>query len=178
MKRVRAAIWLALTLAVLAVWSGNVLAQGGFKVLTAEELKKALPGDFYLEGNHIPTQPRNAALVKTPAGALAIFAGLDTTGYSSQIQQKYEGMLITEGNLSLCGTVISVGSYGFGYTKVPATSNEDGKFFLYNQAGEKVAECATKKDAEVKTPKPLQVVVSKDGGAARLYMGRYWLELK
>jgi len=176
MRRVCAIVMLGLTVIVLAAWSGSVLAQGGFQVMTAAELVKVLPRDFYLEGNPIPTQPRNAVLLKTPAGARLMFAGLDTTGYSSQIQQKYEGMLITEGSLSLCGTVLGVGSYGFGYTKLPPTSNEDGKFFLYNQAGEKVAECATKKDTEIKQPRPLFVVTT--GSTARLYLGRHWLELK
>jgi methionine-rich copper-binding protein CopC len=176
MRRVCSITLVALAVAMLAVWPSSVGAQGSFELVKGQDFKKALPKDFYLEGNAIPTQERNAALVKTPAGARVLFALLDTTGYSSQIQQKYEGMLITEGNLSLCGTVVGVGSYGFGYTKLPPTSTEDGKFFLYNQAGEKVAECATKKDTEIKLPNPLQVVVEK-GKPAKLYLGRYWLEL-
>jgi hypothetical protein len=177
MRRVCSTILLALAVAMLAVWPSKAPAQGGFRVLSDEELIKALPGDFYLEGNHIPTSARNAVLLKTPAGVRVVIAEIVTKGYSSQIKEKYEGMLITEGNLSLCGTVVGVGSYGFGYTKLPPTTTEDGKFFLYNQAGEKVAECATKKDTELKPAIPLQVVVGKDGGA-RLYLGRYWLELK
>jgi hypothetical protein len=161
----------------LAVWPGSLRAQGSFELVKGEDLKKALPKEFYLEGSAIPTQERNAALLKTPAGARVLFALIDTAGYSSQIQQKYEGMMITEGNLSLCGTVVGVGSYGFGYTKPPTTSTEDAKFFLYNQAGEKLAECATKKDTEIKQPNPLHVVVEKEK-PAKLYLGRYWLELK
>jgi hypothetical protein len=177
MRRVCSIMLVALAVAMLAVWPSSLRAQGSFELVRGEDFKKALPKEFYLEGNAIPTQERNAALLKTPAGARVLFALIDTTGYSSQIQQKYEGMLITEGNLSLCGTVVGVGSYGFGYTKLPPTSTEDGKFFLYNQAGEKVAECATKKDAEIKQPNPLHVMVEK-GKPAKLYLGRYWLELK
>lgn len=177
MRRVCSIMLPALAVALLTVWPSSMRAQGGFELVTGKDFEKALPKDFYLEGNAIPTQTRNAALVKTPAGARVLVALIDTTGYSSQIQQKYEGMLITEGNISLCGGVVGIGSYGFGYTKPPATSTEDAKFFLYNQAGEKVAECATKKNAEIKLPKPLQVVVGKEGPAL-LYLGRYWLELK
>jgi hypothetical protein len=52
-----------------------------------------------------------------------------------------------------------------------------GKFFLYNQAGEKVGDCSAQKDSAVKLPKPLNIVLSKEAGA-RLYLGRYFLELK
>jgi hypothetical protein len=93
------------------------------------------------------------------------------------VQQKYEGMVISEGKVSLCGKPLEVGSFGFGLAKPAPTSAADAKFFLYNQGGAKVAECAAKKDSQIKQPKPLQVVMEK-GGPARLYLGRYWLEIK
>jgi hypothetical protein len=177
MRRVFSTTWLVLALATLLAWPSMVLAQGAFQLVTGDEFKKALPKDFYLEGNAIPTQERNAALMKTPAGARALVALIDTTGYSSQIQQKYEGMLITEGGLSLCGTMVRVGSYGFGLARPTPPSDADAKFFLYNQAGRKVAECVAKKDNKLEQPVPLKVVVG-EGAAARLYLTRYWLELK
>lgn len=177
MKRIHPAFCLLAITCLLAVWPRGVHAQGGFELVTGKPFDRAMPKDFYLEGNAIPTQKRNAALVKTPAGARLLFALIDTTGYSSQIQQKYEGMVISEGKFSICGGTIGVGSHGFGHTKPPAASNEDAKFFLYNQAGEKVAECAAKKHAELKQPKPLQVIIGK-GEPTRLYLGRYGLELK
>jgi len=152
-------------------------AQGAFEQLSGKAFESAIPNDFYLEGNRIPVEKRNAALLKTPAGTRLVLALVDTTGYSSQIKQKYIGMLITEGTVSVCDVSLSVGSYGFGLEKPAATSSEDAKFFLYNQAGEKVGDCAAKKDNALKLPKPLSVVLSKEGGA-RLYLGRYFLELK
>jgi hypothetical protein len=177
MRRVFFAACFALTTALLVGLPNNLRAQGGFQQVTGKEFDTAMPKDFYLEGNAIPTQKRNAAFLKTPAGTHALFALIDTTGYSSQIRQKYEGMLITEGKLSVCGKSVAVGSYGFGLEKPAATSSENAKFNLYNLAGEKVLECAAKKDTEVKQPSPLHVVVGK-GGPAKLYLGRYWLELK
>jgi hypothetical protein len=151
--------------------------QGGFEQMSGKAFESAIPNDFYLEGNRIPVEKRNAALLKTPAGARLVFALIDTTGYSSQIKQKYIGMVITEGVVSVCSVPLSVGSYGFGLEKPAATSNEDAKFFLYNQAGEKVGDCGAKKDSAMKQPKPLNIVLSKEAGA-RLYLGRYFLELK
>ena len=156
---------------------GTLRAQRGFELVSGKPFDSAMVKDFYLEGNAIPTEKRNAALVKTPAGARVIFALIDTTGYSSQIQQKYEGMIISEGNLTICGHKVGVGSFGFGHTKPAATSNEDMKFYLYDQAGAKLAECAGKKDTAMAQPKPLQVVIA-TGQPAKLYLGRYAFELK
>src|SRR5579864_4617720 len=113
----------------------NANAQGSFETVTGKAFDKAMPKDFYLEGNAIPTQARNAALVTTPKGARVLFALIDTAGYSSQIKQKYIGMLINEGHLSLCGTAVEVGSYGFGLERPASTSEADAKFHLYNKAG-------------------------------------------
>jgi len=171
MKRLGAGGLILVAMAILMGMPRSACAQGAFEQMSGKALESAIPNDFYLEGSRIPVQKRNAALLKTPAGARLVLALIDTTGYSSQIQQKYIGMIITEGKVSVCDVPLSVGSYGFGLEK-PA-----GKFFLYNQAGEKVGDCGAKKDSAVKLPKPLNIVLSKEAGA-RLYLGRFFLELK
>jgi hypothetical protein len=181
MRKANLGVWLVLMLGLLAGSPSALFGQGDFESLTGKAFDSATaPGKdfyFYLEGNAIPAQERNAALLKTPAGARVLLGLLDTTGYSSQIRQKYIGMLITEGKLDVCGESVGVGSYGFGLDKPAPTSDEDAKFLLYNQAGEKLLECSSKKDTQIKLPKPLRVVLIK-GAPARLYLGRYWLELK
>jgi hypothetical protein len=168
-------MWFVLILAMLTAWPDGAKAQGGYQVVTGKEFESAMVKDFYLEGNAIPTQKRNAALAKTPAGARVLFALIDTTGYSSQIQQKYEGMIISEGNFTIGGQKLGVGSFGFGHTKPVATSNDDMKLYIYDQAGTKVAECSGKKDAGLAQPMPLQVV---KGVPAKLYLGRHAFELR
>lgn len=177
MKRLYSLLWLIPAAVLLAAWPSNVRAQGAFEQITGTAFEKAFPKDFYLEGNSIPTESRNAALLKTPQGARVLFALIDTTGYSSQIKQKYIGMMISEGKFSVCGISVGVGSYGFGLDKPAPTSNADAKFFLYNQAGEKVGECSAKRDEKLKQPSPLHVAVAK-GEPARLYLNRYELPLK
>jgi hypothetical protein len=177
MKRLSVGGLILVALAIAIGMPRGTFAQGAFEQMSGKPFESAIPNDFYLEGNRIPVEKRNAALLKTPAGARVLLALIDTTGYSSQIRQKYIGMAITEGNVSLCSVALSVGSYGFGLEKPAATSSEDAKFFLYNQAGEKVGECSVKKDSAVKQPKPLNIVLSKEVGA-RLYLGRYFLDLK
>jgi hypothetical protein len=162
---------------VLAGWPNMARAQGEFENVTGEAFTKAIPADFYLEGNRIPVEKRNAVLLKTPAGARVVLALIDTTGYSSQIRQKYIGMLISEGKISVCGISVGVGSYGFGLDTPKPPSDENAKFMLYDQAGEKVGECAAKKDNSIKLPKPLAVTTAK-GEPAKLELGKYILEIK
>jgi hypothetical protein len=176
MKRVFSSSWLILLALTLVAWSNVARAQKSFEQVTGKDFEKALPKDFYLEGNAIPVQARNAALLTT-GGARVLFALIDTTGYSSQIRQKYIGMLISETSFSICGKSVHVGSYGFGLEKPAETSAMDAKFFLYDQAGAKVLDCNSKKDSKISPPKPLQAVMLQ-GVPARLYLGRYWLELK
>jgi hypothetical protein len=173
----RFGVLVVIALAILLGAPRSACAQGVFAQLTGKAVESAIPSDFYLEGNRIPVEKRNAVLLKTPGGARLVLALIDTSGYSTQIQQKYIGMVITEGAVSVCSVPLNVGSYGFGLEKPAGTSSGDAKFHLYNQAGETVGDCAAKKDSAVKQPKPLNVVLSKEAGA-RLYLGRYVLELK
>ena len=164
-------------LAALVVLAAAAWGQPGFEPVTGKPFDDAVPKDFYLEGNSIPVQKRNAAVVHTPSGARAVFALLDTSGYSSDIQTKYAGMIITEGDLALCGRKIGTGSYGFGWAKPGPQVDQPGKFSLYDQAGKPLAGCATPRDAKLTQPRPLQLIPAK-GGAARLYYGRHYLELR
>ena len=177
MKKILTGVAFGVMVCLLAVWPNTALAQGGFESATGDAFNKAVPNDFYLEGNRIPVEKRNAALLKDAKGQRVVVGLLDTTGYSSQIKQKYSGMLITETKISVCGNALGVGSYGFGLDRPAATSKADATFKLYNQAGEKVGECASKKDDSIKMPRPLAVVTAK-GGPAKLELGKYVVEIK
>jgi len=166
---------LSMTLGLLAGSLVPARAQGVFEAVNeGKAFDNAVPKDFYLEGNAIPTEKRNAVLLKTPGGKRVVVALIDTTGYSSQIQQKYIGMVIAEGTLSVCGQKVTVGSYGFGLDKPAPPSDADATFHLYNQAGRKLFDCAAKKDTTATQAQPLQVTTS---GGAKLVLGKYWLDL-
>jgi hypothetical protein len=177
MRKTVMGAWLVLVMVTLAAWPQNARAQGSFEIVTGKAFDSAMPKDFYLEGNAIPTDKLNAVLLKSSSAPRVLFAVINTTGYSSQIKQKYMGMAITEGRVSVCGTPVDVGSYGFGLDKPAAPSTADAKFHLYNQAGTEVASCAAPRDAKIKVAKPLQVIVSKEG-SAWLVLGRYKVEIK
>jgi hypothetical protein len=177
MRKYRFGLWLAAVTIVSGAACQSVMAQGRFEVVTGKDFDSAVPKDFYLEGNAIPTEKRNAILVKTPAGARALFALIDTAGYAASIQTKYVGMAITEGDITLCGHRVAVGSYGFGWT-LPATGvDAPGRFALYNQAGAQVADCVAQRQGDLKRPLPLQAIVAADG-SARLYHGKHFIALQ
>jgi hypothetical protein len=177
MRKVPVGLWVVAATVVSGAWCQSALAQNGFEVVTGKAFDSAVPKDFYLEGNAIPTEKGNAILVKTPGGARALFALIDTTGYAASITAKYVGMVIAEGDLTLCGHKIGVGSYGFGWALPGTGVDAPGKFSLFNQAGAPVADCTAERQADLKLPKPLQVVAAKDG-SARLYHGKHFISLK
>lgn len=170
-------VCLVATAAVLVPCSHDALAQQKFTLITGKTFDSAMPKDVYLEGNAIPTQKRNAALVTTASGTRALFSLIDTSGYSADIIAKYIGMIITEGDLAICGQHVTVGSYGFGWMLPGTGVDAPGKFSLYNLAGRPVADCSTQRDTNLKQPRPLQVVVAQEG-TARLYHGRHFIDLQ
>ena len=176
MERSGVGLWLA-AVVVSGAWCQSALAQKGFEVVTGKAFDSAMPKDFYLEGNAIPTEKRNAVMVLTPRGARALFALIDTTGYAASITTKYVGMIVTEGDVTLCGHKIGVGSYGFGWVLPQTGVDAPGKFSLYDQAGAPVTDCTAERQGDLKMPRPLQVIVTKDG-SARLYHGKHYIALQ
>jgi|SRR5271157_4774791 len=169
-------VFIAFLAFLLAVWPNPARAQGGFEQVTGEAFTKALPTDFYLEGNHIPVQKLNSVLLKNAKGDRVVLGLLDTSGYSSHIQQKYSGMLISETSISVCGISLGVGSYGFGLWAPKPPIKDDGRFKLYNQAGDPLGECPAKRDESIKVPKPLAVITAK-GGPTKLNLFKYTLDI-
>ena len=177
MRKALMSIGFSIIVCMLAIWPSSARAAGGFESVTGDAFVKAVPGDFYLEGNRIPVEKRNSALLKNEKGSRVVLGLIDTSGYSSQIKAKYTGFVITETKISVCGTTLGVGSYGFGLDRPAPTSNDNASFKIYNQAGEKLGDCAAKKDDSVKQPKPLGVSADK-AGSAKIYFGKYVVEIK
>ena len=67
------------------------LTQNGFRVLTGSGLKYAIPHEFYLEGNAVPVDSRNAVLIETSSGVRVLVALVVTSGWASQLPHKYSG---------------------------------------------------------------------------------------
>jgi hypothetical protein len=150
-------------------------AQAQVTKLEGKAFDSAYVKDFYLEGNSIPTQKRNTAILKGADGKRLVFSLLDTSGYSAEIQQKYVGMVIVERKVTVGAASLGTGAYGFGLQK-PTPAEGPGKLVVYDVAGVKVAETATQYDAKLAQPVPL--LVTTEGGQTKLFLGRYSVEVK
>jgi hypothetical protein len=154
-------MWL---MVLLALACGQLSAQ----VLGADALKKAVPSSYFFAGQSAPVQLRNSAGLKNAAGKLVLAGLVDTSGYSTAIQEKYQGFLITEAKLGIDGATLDPGAYGFGF--------KDGKFIVMNVASTDLFSVASQNDEQLKRPVPLKL--EKDGAAYRLYAGRKYVVMK
>ena len=138
-------------------------AQEKTTVLAGAELTRVVPPGFYFQGLTAPTQMRNSAAARFGANRYVIAGMVDTSGYSSDLRARYEGFLITDSKITINGTALAVGAYGFGFS-------EDGKLNILDLAGNDLLSASTTKDKELRRPRPLMMSLS--GNAIRFYSGR------
>jgi hypothetical protein len=166
MKSTRLAILGALTFIVLA----SAAAQQASKhTLSSDEVKKAVPTEYFFRGQKAPVQLRNAVGFQLADGKIMLAALVDASGYSTAIQQKYQGLLITETKLNIGGSVLPPGQYGFGFTA-------DGKVSVMDVANNDVLSAPSQTDAALQRAVPLKLV--EDGAGYKLYAGKKWVAIK
>jgi hypothetical protein len=160
---------LAVAAILFSLLAGSGVAQQAAKhLLNKEELGKTVPTEFFYRGQKAPTQMRNAAGFHLADGKVTLAALVDSSGYSTAVQQKYQGLLITESKLNIGGSELAPGEYGFGFA--------GEKFVVTNVASDDVLSVAYQTDAEMKRAVPLQIV--EDGGGFKLYAGKKWVMVK
>jgi hypothetical protein len=166
MKNSGFAILGTLTLAMLA----SAVAQKASKhALSSDELKKAVPAEYFFRGQKAPVQLRNAVGFQLADGKMTLAALVDASGYSTAIQQKYQGMLITETKLNIGGSELPPGQYGFGFSA-------DGKFVVMDVANADALSAPSQTDAALQHAVPLKLV--EDGAGYKLYAGKKWVGIK
>jgi len=148
----------------------SALAQQPSKhILSADEVKKAVPTEYFFRGQKAPVQLRNAVGFQLADGKMMLAALVDASGYSTAIQQKYQGLLITESKLNIGGSSLPPGQYGFGFTA-------DGKFVVMDVANSDVLSAASQTDSALQHAVPLKLI--EDGDGYKLYAGKKWIALK
>ena len=165
MKNLRFAMVSFLTLTLASAFA----QQAQKHVLGGEELNKAVPSEFFYRGQKAPVQLRNAAGFQLADGKMTLAALVDASGYSTAIQQKYQGMLITESKLNIGSSTLPPGQYGFGFTS-------DGQFVVMDVANNDVLSANFETDAALQRPVPLKLVA--DGEGYKLFAGRKWIAIK
>jgi len=161
MKYGRRCMWLMVLVAL-------GLGQAGAQILARDALKKAVPGSYFFAGQSAQVQARNSVGLKSAAGKLVLAGLVDTSGYSTAIQEKYQGFFITETKVTFDGGTLEPGQYGFGF--------KDGKFIVMNVASADVLSVASHADDQVKHAVPLKL--EQDGEGYRLYAGKNYVGFK
>jgi hypothetical protein len=159
------------TLAVVVALSSlplHVAAQDRPIVLTGAELTRVVPPGFYFQGQTAPTQMRNAAAARFGSKSYVIAGIVDTSGYSADIRARYEGFFITDSAITINGSRLGVGAYGFG-------STNDGKLNILDLAGNEILSLSATKDNQLKRPRPLMMTEGRNG--IRLYLGKYYVSI-
>lgn len=165
MKYMRLGLVAVLLAGLLGTGAAQTSAQ---HLLGADELGKVVPTEFFFRGQKAPTQLRNAAGFQMAEGKIVFAALVDASGYSTAIQQKYQGVLVTECNLSIGGADLPPGEYGFGFTA--------DKFVVMDVANEDKLNVPFQTDADLKRAVPLKMI--ENGGGYRLYAGKKWVVVK
>lgn len=165
MKNSRRAILSVLTLMLAAAFA----QQSSKHMLSSDELKKAVPAEYFFRGQKAPVQVRNSVGFQLADGKMVLAALVDASGYSTAIQQKYQGMLVTETTLNIGSAELKPGEYGFGFSA-------DGKFLVMDVANNDVLSAPAQTETALQHAVPLKLV--EDASGYKLYAGKRWVGIK
>lgn len=143
-----------------------VTAQDAVTVLTGAELTRVVPTGYYFQGLSAPTQMRNTGAARFGSKRYVIAGLVDTSGYAADVRAKYEGFFITDSPVSINGSELGTGAYGFGFS-------DDGKMQILDLAGNQLLSVSTTKDTALRRPRPLMMAKAADG--VRLYSGKVYV---
>lgn len=159
----------------VALSSSFVLAQVAQKtpatsaetILRAADLDSILPPAVFFSGQSATVQKRNSGGVRFPDGALIFVAKVDTGGYSSGVQEKYQSYLITETPITIGSNSLPPGAYGVGFI--------GNKFIVMDIGGHDLFTADSQRDDAMARPTPLQVLADTTPQKYRLYSGRAYV---
>jgi hypothetical protein len=138
-------------------------------LLNRTEAAAILPDKVFYRGQSATVQGRNSAGLRFDGGKLFLAAIVDTSGYSSAVQQTYQAYLITEVPLKINDKTLQPGSYGFGFIA-------GNKMVIMDIGANELMRTNTTQDAGLTRPTPLQLVAdAAASGHYRLYLGRNYV---
>lgn len=141
-------------------------------ILTRDQAGTLLPPSVFYLSQVAPIQARNSAGYRFETGRLFLAALVDTSGYSSAVQQTYQGYLILEVPLQIGDKTLTAGAYGFGFVG-------GNRMAVMDLGGTQVLETSTIPDASLTRPNPLQILPAPAlGEGFRLYLGRSYVTIK
>jgi hypothetical protein len=138
-------------------------------VFPADKLAALLPPSVYFQGKTAPLQTRNAGGTTFAGGAIVWVALVDASGYATNVQERYQFYLVSEGPLNVGDARIAAGAYGGGFV--------GDHFIIMDLGGHTIAQGPVQTDAALTRPRPLQIVPD-TLSSVKLYLGRRWVELQ
>jgi hypothetical protein len=142
-------------------------------LLKPTEATELLPATVFFQGKTAPVQGRNSGGIRFEDKSLMLVSLIDTAGYSSQVQEKYQAYLITESSIEIDGHRLLPGAYGCGFMS-------DGGFIVMDIGGHDLFTAKAMHDGDLRRPTPLQIMAApNEPGRYRLYAGRnfvrFWI---
>ncbi len=140
-------------------------------LLNREQAAAILPATVFFRGQSAPVQGRNSAGIRLADGKLVLSAMVDTSGYSSAVQQTYQAYLLTEVSLQIGDQTLAPGAYGFGFIA-------GDRMEVMDIGGNELMHTGTTRDAALPRPTPLQLLPDTSApGHYRLYLGRSYVSV-
>jgi hypothetical protein len=140
-------------------------------VLDRAQASAILPKTVFYKGLSATIQGRNSAGIRFAGGDLALFTLVDTSGYSSAVQQTYQAYILNEVHLKIGDKTLPPGAYGFGFIA-------GDRLVVMDIAGNELLQATTIRDPQLAHPNPLQIVADEaTPGHYRLYLGRSYITL-
>ncbi len=149
-------------------------ASGAAGVMKAADVQKALPATVFFRGQSAAVQARNSGGVLFAADGdkrMMLVSLVDTSGYSTSVQEKYQAYLLTEVPLEIGGQRLAPGAYGCGFVA-------GDKFIVQDIGAHDLFTTASTKDAGLNRPTPLQIMAGPNTAEFRLYAGRSFVTVK
>jgi hypothetical protein len=158
----------ALLLCLLMALTAAAAPASNPTLLTAPEAAKLMPETVFFRGQVAGVQGRNSGGLKLTDGMLVLCALVDTSGYSTAVQQKYQAYFITEVPLDIDGQMLKPGAYGVGFV-------EGNKFVVMDVGAHDLFTTGSSHDNELKRPTPLQLLADSTPNRFRLYINRNYV---
>jgi hypothetical protein len=141
-------------------------------ILPRDQAGPLVPATVFYKGQVAPVQARNAAGLRTSTSKLVLFSLVDTSGYSTAVQQTYQGYLLTEVAVTLGGKHLAPGAYGFGFVA-------GDQVVVLDLGANELLRSGSTREPGLSRPTPLQILADpKSPSHFRLYAGKSFVTLE
>jgi len=147
----------------------SVSSEASSGLLSPADLQKLIPPSVFFRGQSSTVQYRNAGGVRLADGAILFAVKVDTGGYSTSIQERYQDYFVSEVAVQIADHTLPSGAYGVGFV--------GSNLLVMDLGGHTLFSVPSAMDSSLRRPRPLQLL-EEQGGTFRLYSGKQYVDLK